>query len=349
MSQLRIAKASVPKWNPAVFISDRASLPDDARSFLHELPLAYETPDITFSKLGPTLVGGGFTLKSDAHGPIEDSFYLWPTNAWERTIPADFKLSQVEDAQPHLIIGNVATSNYYHWNHQSLASLLIFRKHVSSEDFATVVPNLNRWQSETFSVIDFDGAMIQMEDKDVVYFANVVYSNLSGGAFVKTPHPAISAVFEEVGRDVRGPRKFGRKIYASRLDAGDTRRIINEDKLCELMVQHGFEVITPGKLSVEEQIVAFRDADVIVGPHGAGMTNILYAKPGTRVVELFQAACTHLCYAKIAQLKGLDYRAVISPDFLNRDSSGQLLPIKNVDHIACEADLRLIGSVISGL
>jgi uncharacterized protein with WD repeat len=37
---------------------------------------------------------------------------------------------------------------------------------------------------------------------------------------------------------------------------------------------------------IRDHIVLFRQARVIVGPHGAGMMNILWSSPGTHVVEV---------------------------------------------------------------
>ena len=36
-----------------------------------------------------------------------------------------------------------------------------------------------------------------------------------------------------------------------------------------------------------EQLAAFSGAEVVVGVHGAGMTNIIFSSPGTKVLEMF--------------------------------------------------------------
>ena len=43
-------------------------------------------------------------------------------------------------------------------------------------------------------------------------------------------------------------------------------------------------------MSVRDQIDHFAAADAIVGLHGAGLTNLVFAKPGARVLEIFAPA-----------------------------------------------------------
>ena len=44
---------------------------------------------------------------------------------------------------------------------------------------------------------------------------------------------------------------------------------------------------TPARIPVAEQIRMFAEAESIVGPHGAALTNLLFASPGASVIELF--------------------------------------------------------------
>jgi hypothetical protein len=72
-----------------------------------------------------------------------------------------------------------------------------------------------------------------------------------------------------------------KKIYMCR-DA-PYRNIVNDDDVKNLFIKYGFTVINPEKLSFEEQISLFSNADFIAGPHGAGMTNICFMSPNANV------------------------------------------------------------------
>jgi Glycosyltransferase 61 len=88
---------------------------------------------------------------------------------------------------------------------------------------------------------------------------------------------------------LEGTAGGGRRIFVSRADAA-WRRIANEDEVYALLQGHGFELVKCAEMNVAEQIAAFGQAEMIVGTHGAGLTNLLFCPRGARVVEIFASA-----------------------------------------------------------
>lgn len=76
-------------------------------------------------------------------------------------------------------------------------------------------------------------------------------------------------------------------LYVTRGTTPRTRRVVHEEALREQLVARGFQVVDPGALSVQDQIDHFAAARVVVAPHGAALTNLVFARPGVRVLELF--------------------------------------------------------------
>ena len=52
--------------------------------------------------------------------------------------------------------------------------------------------------------------------------------------------------------------------------------------------------------SVQEQIDHFAGAEVVVAPHGAALANLVFCRPGVRVLELFAPRYVNPCYWTIA-------------------------------------------------
>jgi hypothetical protein len=109
------------------------------------------------------------------------------------------------------------------------------------------------------------------------------------------------------------PRSPPRRLLISRRDS-PWRRIANEDEVFALLEPLGFEIIVPGALAFADQIAAFRDATHVVGPHGAGLTNIVWCAPGTHVLEIFHPHYGTWAYAMLKDALGLDYATLVARD-----------------------------------
>ena len=80
----------------------------------------------------------------------------------------------------------------------------------------------------------------------------------------------------------------GRRLFISRHNAKTVhgRRLQNGDEVIDLLRRHDFEVVACETLSFREQVRLFSEADVVVAPHGAGLTNLVFSPAHCRVVEL---------------------------------------------------------------
>lgn len=181
--------------------------------------------------------------------------------------------------------------------------------------FRALVPPMTNIQREFVALAGIDIAQLdELAAGTGAVLEQGIYSNLTSGEFPFCPHPAIARAFERVAQAVEQSRFAGRRVFLSRADAPN-RRMINEAELAHLLEREGFDIVIPGALTATEQIGLFRDAKLIVGQHGAALTNLLFAPPGADgpdVIELHQDNYPALAFSKICQLKGLRYTAIVS-------------------------------------
>ena len=83
----------------------------------------------------------------------------------------------------------------------------------------------------------------------------------------------------------------------------------NEAELIELLQRQGVRIIVPGTLPVVEQIAAFRAARLVIGPHGAGLSNLVFCRSGSFVYELLPRHYAHVAFNRVAQAAELNYAA----------------------------------------
>ncbi len=115
-------------------------------------------------------------------------------------------------------------------------------------------------------------------------------------AAVPSPHNPLAlrpetgmAKLEDLGRFIAGNTAesgFPKRIYISRNDAR-LRRVLNEDRILPILEARGFQRVTLKGLPMAQQVQFFRQAEAVVGPHGAGLAHTAWCKPGTKVIEFF--------------------------------------------------------------
>ena len=78
------------------------------------------------------------------------------------------------------------------------------------------------------------------------------------------------------------------------------------------MALKGFEPITLESLSIAEQVKTFAEATHIVAPHGAGLVNCLWCRPGTKVYELTHEAFSYKkVYPSLSHHLKLEHTVII--------------------------------------
>lgn len=101
-----------------------------------------------------------------------------------------------------------------------------------------------------------------------------------------------------------------RKLFISRRGAR-SRRCLNEAALIARLAPLGFEPLCLETLPVREQLEAFAAAAVVVGVHGAGLTNLVACRPGATVLELLPGDGPFNHYFLMASVLGLRHGHLI--------------------------------------
>lgn len=95
------------------------------------------------------------------------------------------------------------------------------------------------------------------------------------------------------------------RIYLHR--QASLRRVVNFDALLPVLKDFGFTVICPETMSLDDQIVAMQRARFVVGEHGAGVANLMFCRPGARMLEMFNPACPQPAHWVLASVCAVDY------------------------------------------
>jgi hypothetical protein len=111
---------------------------------------------------------------------------------------------------------------------------------------------------------------------DEIMFTNPLCSD-------SEPTPWLIAAIRDTLCAPPAARPGSRRVWISRNDAG-SRVLAWENEL--LATLGDFERVELARLAPAEQMRLMASAGVVAGPHGAGLTNLVFCAPGTRLIEL---------------------------------------------------------------
>jgi capsular polysaccharide biosynthesis protein len=134
------------------------------------------------------------------------------------------------------------------------------------------------------------------------------------------------------------PSRRRHRLLISRKKAGH-RRILNYESLREALAPLGFVPCALERMTIREQIELFYDADAVVGTHGAGLANLLFAD-GARVVELFPGGFVLPHYYYLARSLGLPYRYCLASERADEPAAARGV----LDDLAKSRDVDFVAS-----
>ena len=108
-------------------------------------------------------------------------------------------------------------------------------------------------------------------------------------------------------------RPEGQRLFISRRQA-NTRRLGNERDVVSFLREHGFETHCLEDYSLEQQCQLLQSAEMIVAAHGAGLANLIFARPDAAVIEIVQNDRYNIdLFPRLSRVVGLSHCQVIAP------------------------------------
>ena len=256
---------------------------------------------------------GGFV--NPAHGTLFDAHgRLWQACTYLRSADAIAQdraaITGGQAVPTEASIVMFATSmarNYFHWHTDCLAGLYLIARFGGLDGAVLAAPPLTDWQRDSLALLGLPSPVVRegLCRADHV----TVAAHIDGrGIF---PDRAVRDMFDSLRLGV--PPESDRRLFISRADAG-SRVATNEDELAADLALLGFRRVVPGTLTYKEQLSLFAGAEMIVGTHGAGLTNIGVCRAGARILEIFEPGYRNPCYRHLAYLMGLRYAEHVVPD-----------------------------------
>ncbi len=201
--------------------------------------------------------------------------------------------------------------NYYHWIFEGLTRFWC-RDHLPGFDGLTLVfpsAELRPFHTGVLERMGLRNRIMVLNHRfvrfETLWFPSFLDPGTVTARQVEWLRRLMFGVFPAAARPVRR-----RRLYVSRCDA-KARIVSNEAEVMARLEPLGFEMIVPGRMSLEEQVTAFAGAAMVVAPHGAANASIAFCPPGTPFLELVPAGNRSALYWMQANVGGLPYGRLV--------------------------------------
>jgi capsular polysaccharide biosynthesis protein/tetratricopeptide (TPR) repeat protein len=258
---------------------------------------------------------------SQFKGYWQDSLYLTSLPAIPQIVAKEEEVLMLRgDIEPRVIneptiLLTGSKSNYYHWHINILPIACSLKQKINSGKFRVISHYLSKWEKRSLQLLGIDLFAIEQVEKEMLLCRSLIYSSyLSNIAFslpknIKSTFSFVKNCFWE---NAESPLKQSPEfIFISREDAS-RRKLLNESEVFSALEPLGFVKVIPGRLSYDQQIQTFGNAKVIVGQHGAGLTNIGFAPFNCKVVEIFSENYINICYWRLTQVLEHKYAYIVA-------------------------------------
>ncbi|WP_199620266.1 glycosyltransferase family 61 protein [Paenibacillus alkalitolerans] len=264
------------------------------------------------------------------------SMEYWETSPEEHSVFRQLILPRIKNCGGTLgVLTHTASDSYFHWMMDVLPRIDLIRKTGIAVDkyvLNTYYKPLLSFQDETLNMLGIPpDARITIDGNVQLNAEKLLVPSLIGS---RSHYPAWTVRFlrKEFAKYIAyGHSNVYRRIYISREDS-DCRNVVNEKQVMGLLEKYGFKKMTLSGMPVTEQIRIFASADIVVAPHGANLTNIIFCRPGTKVVEIFSPYYVNTIYWVMSNYAGLDYYYLLGKRGFSSKSLFEFIRVAGIPH-----------------
>ncbi len=208
-------------------------------------------------------------------------------------------------------------NNYYHWMLEFLPKISAFLDPPNAmlaelfKDSRILLPeSLSPWMAQSLDMLGVRKDQLVLTNAEQVQVEQLQFIPTFGQLY-NPPKWALDWLRSRFSSYVDSTPHQKKRIFVSRRNA-KARNVSNEDQVLQMLSKYGFEAYILEDISIAEQIHLFSQAEVVVGPHGAGFTNMVFATNATLIeifdshhinssLYIFSHDCGHSCWYVMAE------------------------------------------------
>jgi hypothetical protein len=272
---------------------------------------SYNTHDVELLNFKGCYVNYAGNLYNSAYKLVEKSLVapaVYQNRGWFRHLKKVIlkPKRKLGDNEKYLLAFDEWSDNHYHWINDFLPRLTLLAAEL--QNYTLLLPDAPYIRNAGIKLLDHlnlkprriewigRGKFVKVPDLTLI--TSVVLTGRVNDPLIKQMRNRLSKILAPDNPQAN------RRIYISRSKAAN-RRVLNEDKVIELLKGYDFEVVNFEDLNIEQQIKLANSTSIMISIHGAGLTNAFFMKSETSVLEFRRDKMYHnQCYWHLSAALG---------------------------------------------
>jgi capsular polysaccharide biosynthesis protein len=225
--------------------------------------------------------------------------------------------------------------NYYHFLTEELPNIIKLKNYNSS--IPLMINYNNKYIKDILSVCNFnENSFIKRDDSNCFkvkefYFTNMAISGKPARDELLLVQKHLSSI---LGIDFTPLKNNSLKqigIYIKRNE--HERRVLNNDEIINHLKSNyiNIEWIIFESINMLDTIKLFNKASIVISPHGAGLTNMLFCREGITIIEFMPYSDPNECYNHLAQMLNHKYNCIVCEDSGKMNGKQMYIKMEYID------------------
>lgn len=237
------------------------------------------------------------------------------------------------------LVQGASGNNYFHFLFDVVTKIKLCEQNLNLDqiDFF-YLPGMSNWQKKILSVFKiYEDRMINS-----VQYRHIQADTLFAleqpwykKGFVQTEINEIPdwIIYSLREKFLSYEKKFksNDKIFIDRSDSLYNHcKLINNKEIIRFLSDNGFSSYRVSELDFFEQIYLFHNAKIVIGPHGAAFTNLIFSDPELKIIEIIPENHSSLKCKKFSEILDFNYKRIELPKKDNHKDGDMFLEIDEI-------------------
>lgn len=198
---------------------------------------------------------------------------------------------------------------YFHWMLEVLPKIIMLQECCEPSSKILIGSLSQPFQFKSLQLLGIDlERIIEVEKKAHIEADTLIYPHIPNEGALR-PLWAKEKILPYFNLPPELPQN--KKIFISR-SLANSRRIQNEEEIYQILAPQGYELVHLEELSLRDQALLFFQASHIIAPHGGGLTNLIFSRPGTRILEINHIEYRNSWFSLLCDQWNIEYSQFIT-------------------------------------